>query len=742
MNFNWIGKTDTPRLSWGDNGEGQSEAHSEALNNIKTERRGILLRGMYNIDRTIKRATASVCGLGLYRFFVNGTECNVGAMAPLETDYRKRVIYDEIDVTALIRKGDNVFGLELGNGRYSTRKKYWGWRAKWYGDPMAAVEIKLEYTDGETEVFKTDETWKTSYSAVTDNCFYDGEHYDARLEQPGWNTADFDDTAWSNAISVQPPCNNVEKNEYFRIQKIRELTPERFIEALFGYWICKFSENIPGRIKIRVKGERGAKLIIRYAENYGTELDTRSNRFSDNVDVYILKGEGIEEYEPHFTFRGFSACIISCADREAEVIDVVAYEIRSKLTTVGNFECDNEDINRLHDVILRTQYAALMSYPFDCPQRDERLGWLGDAHIVDLVCLYNIDMRKYYKKWFEDIHLGIETTTGLVPHIAPRVEFEHAVDWSAGYAIILWDYYLFYGDVEILERYYDDIENYYKALIKDGKILPVSKYGDWMSLEEGWMKGGPRSCTTLYTYYVLKLLVEMSSVTGRDEKKARYSEELKEYKEIILKEFFNERECLFDDGSQFAQGFAIKLDLIPSERKLEACEKLADNIKKNNYHLKTGILGSKYVMEVLSQNGYEDIAMKLILQPDYPGWLKLIEGKTTLSEKWDGSMSQNHCMFGSVDAIFYKMLGGINIGKDITIKPYFAKQVNHVKCSLDTIKGKVSVEWERNGFEIKLIVNCPHNTRLNLGVEDMLLDSGEHNFKISEDNSFDTLKMS
>ena len=730
MNFNWVGKTDTPRLCWGYNGEGEKEAHAKALKNIKTERRGILLRGIYSIDKPVKKATASVCGLGLYRFFVNGTECNTGVMAPLETDYRKRVLYDEVDVTDLICEGKNIFGIELGNGRYSTRKKYWGWRAKWYGDPMAGLEVKIEYSDGKTEVFKTDETWKTSYSAVTDNCFYDGEHYDARLEQIGWNTVDFDDTSWSNAVKVQPPCDNIEKNEYFKIQKIRELKPELFSEPLFGYWVCKFSENIPGRIKIRVKGEKGAKVIIRYAESFGIELDTRSNHFADNVDIYILKGEGIEEYEPHFTFRGFSACIISCADREAEIIDAVAYEVRSDLTSVGSFECDNEDINRLHDVILRSQRAALMSYPFDCPQRDERLGWLGDAHIADLVCLYNMDMRKYYRKWFEDIHLGIDTQTGLVPHIAPRVEFEHAVDWSAGYAIILWDYCLFYGDTEILNKYYSDIENYYKALVKDGKILPVSRYGDWMSLEEGWTRGDPRSCTTLYAYYVLKLLVEISAATGREENRVKYSEEMEEYKEIIVKEFFNEQECLFDDGSQFSQSFAIKLGLIPDSRKSKACTKLAENIKNNNYHLKTGILGSKYVMEVLSQNGYEDIAMKLILQPDYPGWLNLIEGKTTVSEKWDGSMSQNHCMFGSVDAVFYTMLGGINVGKDIIIKPYFAEQVNHVKCSLETVKGKVAVEWERINSKIKLMVTCPQDTKLNLGVTDMLLDSGEHIFEI------------
>ncbi len=711
MAFIWIGKTDTPRLFWGYNGENADELHAKALKNVQTEKKGILLRGSYKVNARVKKAVVRVCGLGMFRFYVNGKECDIGTMAPLETDFRKRVIYEEIDVTDLLTVGENIFGIELGNGRYSTRKKYWGWRAKWYGDPMAFMEMQIDFDNGESDVFTTNSEWKSSYSAVTDNCIYDGEHYDARLEQNGWNKTGFDDSLWDNAVCVETSCDNFEKNEYFKIQCVRELQPELFAEPLFGYWVCKFSENIPGRARIRVKGKRGAKVIIRYAERFDIELDPRSNHFADNVDIYTLKGEGIEEYEPHFTHHCFSACIVSCPDRDAELVSVTACEVRACMNHVGKFWCDNDDVNRLHDVILRSQHAALMSYPFDCPQRDERLGWLGDAHITDLVCMYNMDMRKYYCKWFEDIHLGINSENGLVPHISPRVDFEHAVDWSAGYLIILWDYYLFYRDSDIINKYYDDAEKYYDTLTKDGKILPVSKYGDWMSVEEGWTRGDPRCCTTLYAYYVLKLLTLMSEATGRTDKQERYSRELREYKEYIIERFFNKDTCLFDDGSQFAQSFAIKLDLIPQDMKEKACEKLVNNIAEHDYHLTTGILGSKYIMEVLSQNGYRDIAMKLILQPDYPGWMDLIKGKTTISEKWDGSMSQNHCAFGSVDAVFYTMLGGINIGEDITVNPYFAKQINHVKCSLKTIKGMVAVEWKRADNKIELSIDCPMNVK-------------------------------
>ena len=251
-----------------------------------------------------------------------------------------------------------------------------------------------------------------------------------------------------------------------------------------------------------------------------------------------------------------------------------------------------------------------------------------------------------------------------------------------------------------------------------------------MSVEQGWKRGDPRCCTTLYTYYVLKILVQMSEVTGRKKKASEYFAELDEYKDNILKEFYNEKTGLFDDGSQFAQSFAIKLDIIPDDRKAEACDKLVENIVNHHYHLSTGMLGSKYVMEVLSQNGFEDVAMKLLLQPSYPGWMDLIKGKTTISEKWDGSMSQNHCMFGSVDAVLYFMLGGISIGENIIVKPYFAKQVNHVKCSVGTVRGMVAVEWERSDSTIKLSIECPKDTKLVLGDNSTMLNEGKHTITI------------
>ena len=709
MEFNWIGRTDAPRLSWGYNGEGAEEAHKAAIARDDIKNEAVLLRGKFFAEKGIAHASASICGLGFYRFWINGKRISDAAMAPLETNYRKRVLYDEYTVTDAMRKGENIFVIELGCGRYSTPVKYWGWRARWHGDPLAALFAEITYEDGEKTVFKTGSGWKTALSPIGRNCFYDGEYYDAREEKPGFFESSFDDNSLPGALEVSPPSENIEKNEFYHIKKHRKIECASKKEAVNGVYVCDFGENIAGWVKIYVRGKRGTKITIRYAEQLADTVDTRSMRYAKNTDTYIMKGEGIEEYEPSYTLHGFSCAEITIEDCRAELIDAEAYEVYADCAQSGGFWCDNEKINRLHDVILRTQRAALQSYPIDCPQRDERLGWLADAHVTDLTCMYNYNMHNFYRKWFEDIHLDCHSESGAVTQIAPRVDFEHAVDWSSGFAIILWDCYLFYKDKELLKRYVGDIKRYVQYLGKNGPILDMSRYGDWMSTVPGWKRGEPRCCTTLYYCYNISLLIKMLD---------ELEEESEEYKKLwdsvvcaVNKEFYNEENKLFGDGTQFSQSLAIKLGIIPPKDKKAAGEMLCRDIINNNYRLTCGILGTKYVMEVLSECDRE-LAMKVLMQESYPGWFDLISGKTTLAESWDGSGSQNHCMFGSVDAIFYSMLAGINIDKDITIKPYFAENINHVKCHTETAGGRISVSWIRDDDGIELFAEAEEEVLL------------------------------
>ncbi|MBR6794260.1 MAG: family 78 glycoside hydrolase catalytic domain [Clostridia bacterium] len=723
----WIGRTDTPRLEWGYNGEGYQKLHDDALKRITPEKRSILFRKELTVNGTLQSAVLSVCGLGFYHLRINGKKVGDYVLTPLETAYRKRVLYDEYDVTDMLIGGVNAVGVELGNGRYSSPKKYWGWRAAWYGDPCLALRLTLVYTDGRRETLETDRDWKCAYGPILKNCYYDGETYDANREQEGWSTAGFDDSGWQNALTVAAPCTSLQKNTYFHLKKHRTLKPSKVLKKLNGRTIYVFSENISGWVRIRVAGQKGEQLRIRYAEKSDAVkgyLDTYSNRNAENTDVYILKGAASEEYEPKFTLRGFSAVEITVEDCMADILEVEAYQVYADVEQDGYFTCDNEDINRLHDVILRTQKAALMSFPMDCPQRDERLGWLGDASVTAATCLYNFDMRRFYTKFLEDIRGCAHSETGAVSFLAPWHTCNHAVDFGTGYLVILWEHYLFYRDKELLAQHCDSVVKYVDHLGTLGPILDKTKYGDWMSRDKGWVRGDPPCSSSLCYYYALLLTVKILGALGREDQKQHYISVAEQEKAAILDRFYDAEGKSFGNNSQFSLSFALRLGLIPDQDKRAVLERLLADIKAHDYHLTTGIFGTKHMMEVLKDNGAYETAMRLILQDTFPSWLDLIRGKTTLSERWDGGGSQNHCMFGSIDSIFYSMTADIRIDEKIEILPAPCDRVRTVKAKVSLRGGQISVDRTPD----KLIVDID-------GVSDVFfkgtpLNSGHYEFNI------------
>lgn len=714
-----------PRLPFGENGEGWGEIAEANLRKVDPEKSSVIFRKEYVIEQSPAEAVVKICGLGFYHLYIDGKKVGNFPLSPLETAYRKLALYDEFDVTSQLCAGRHTVAVELGNARFSTPKKYWGWRAAYYGDPCLAFEMSLTYPDGRGETFVCGEDWKCSLGATTHNCYYDGERYDARLEQTGWKENGFDDSSWQNAICIDSPTRRLEKNEYFHITKRAELDPVQVKKRVNGKTIHVFGENISGWVRIKVRGERGEVVRVRYAESMRDGyLDPVSNADAENVDEYILSGEGIEVYEPSFSFCGFSVVEVMIENCMAELLEVKAFHIYADIESSGHFECDNDDLNRLHDVILRTQKSALQSFPMDSPQRSERLGWMGDAHITDLVCLYNFDMRAYYRKFLEDIALCAHSETGAMPHIAPWHDQFHSIDWSAGFSVILWDHYLFYRDRAILERYAPTLMRYIEFLKSQGPILPKTRYGDWMSMAEGWTRGDPESCSTLYYLYNLKITKNVLDALGRDS--SEIAELIEDEKRIILDTFYDTENVVFDGNSQFSLSFALKLGIIPEKDVPTAVEKLVRDVEAHGFHLTTGILGTKYIMEALRDAGRCDVAMKLLLQDTYPSWLDMTRGKTSLPEQWDGGKSQNHCMFGSVDAILYSMLAGIQVGEKIEIKPYFAEEVNRVCASTRLKNGKISVKWTRSDGKIQLLINVEGNVEVKYG--DSKLTVGEYEF--------------
>ena len=731
--FVWIGKTDTPRFLWGYDGDNYTERMKQTIwDTIEPQHSSVYFRKEKELFGGIKKATARICGLGLYAFYINGVRVGKNVLTPLETNYRKRVLYDVYDITEMLCGGKNVFAAEVGNGRYSTPKKYWDWRAGWYGDPLLTVRISLEFDDGRKEYLSTDTDWKTSSGARIENCFYDGETYDESAEQVGWNAVGFDDSSWQNALIVSEPGGKTEENSYFSITRSRILSQPKSMREQNGAVLYDFGENVAGWVKLRFFAEEGDTVTIRYAERITDgKLDASSNEHALCTDVYKVNKTGMKEYEPCFTLRGYSAVEISSEKGSAAVEKIEGYAVHADLPQTGEFCCDNAELNRLHAVILRTQSSALMSYPIDCPQRDERLGWLGDAHVTDRVCLYNFDMREYYKKWLEDIRLEAHSGEGYIPFIAPWHTTGHAADWSGGYAILLWDYYLFYRDTELLKKHLPTLARYADYLERQGFVLPRSRYGDWMSTLPDWKRGDPECCTTLFMYQDLVLLTKIATVLGLQNEYKHYFDLTESVKNAVSAKFFSAKEKRFDDNSQFSVAFALKLGLIPEPFEKEMGEVLLSDIRARDYHLTTGILGTKIVCELLGDIS-PDTAMRILLQDTYPSFLDLIRNKTTLSETWAGGRSQNHCMFGSADELFYTMLCGIKRTEDaFAVSPYFAEELSHVKGKVRFPEGSIEVEW--NGQErITVSIRVEGNiaVRYHDGCNERTLTDGEYRFTV------------
>ena len=732
MEFIWIGKTNRARFDWGPDGNNSESAVDRS---VEPEHNSLLFRKEYEFGDRIKKAQARVCGLGLYAFYINGRRVGENVLTPLETNFRKRVLYDVYDIAALLQNGKNVLAVEVGNGRYSTPKKYWDWRAAWYGDPLLTVSVTVEYDDGRIENVSTDTDWKTADGARTDNCFYDGEVYDESHACCGWNRVGFDDSMWQNALNVPEPGGVCEENRYFSIRRCRTLLPKSVVKTDEGAFLYDFGENVAGWAKLRFYGEKGDVITIRYAERITDgRLDASSNEKALCTDVYKIQESGVKEYEPCFTLRGYSAIEVSSEKGSVAVEHIEGYAVHASLPTKGSFICSNEDLNRLHEVILRTQNSALMSYPIDCPQRDERLGWLGDAHVTDRVCLYNLDMRRYYEKWLADIRADCHSKEGYVPFIAPWHTSGHAADWSAAYGVILWDYYLFYRDRDILKQHVPALARYVLYLEKQGPILPRSRYGDWMSTLPDWKRGDPACCTTLFYYQNIVILQKIVTVLGVKQDYARFFALEKSVKEAIQKAFFDPKAVRFDDNSQFSVAFALRLGLIPEPYRDKMEKVLLNDLQAHDYHLTTGILGTKVVCEMLAEISPET-AMRVMLNETYPGFLDLIRGKTTLSETWAGGRSQNHCMFGSVDELFYSMLCGIKIGENgVMLQPYFAKELTFVKGGLCLPDGEISIEWKRDKKDVYIEIETAGKTVVPYhdGQNDVTLSAGKHSFVFRE----------
>ncbi len=708
-----------------------------------------LFRKEFTTDKDIARARVYISGLGYYELCINGDKVGDYVLDPGWTDYKKRVLYSTYDIIKYLKRDKNAIGIMLGNGRYI---KEYG-----YALPKVILQMNIEFIDGTNKIIVTDDTWKTAKSPIVSNDIYNGEAYDARLEKIGWDKPNYDDSDWNKArIAEAPGGKLVSQASFPPIKVIKIVQSLKITNPKPDVYIYDFGQNFTGWVRLCVSGPKGTKVNIRYAELLDEEgmINTVPNQKAKATDTYILKGEGKEIYEPRFTYHGFRYVEVTGFPDTPILENIEGRVVHSAVEPVGGFISSNPLINHIHKNILWGQLSNLMSIPTDCPQRNERMGWMGDAQLTAEEAIYNFDMSGFYTKWINDIREA-QKEDGSVPDVVPPYLTLYPADpaWGTACVIIPWYLYQYYGDKRILEENYSLIKKWVEFLNTktEDYIVSYFKYGDWCPPVHVKPVDTPGELTsTWYYYHDTLILSKIADVLGKSTDTEKYSKSADRIKEAFNKRFLkNDR---YASGSQTSNILPLFLDMVPEDKREAVLKSLVDDIRiSHSDHFNTGIVGTGYILDVLTKYGRADLAYKLITRTTYPGFGYMIrEGATTVWERWEyltggGMNSHNHIMFGTVDTWFYKVLAGINVDSTesgfqrIIIKPYVVGDLKYISASIKTVRGIIFSSWEKNSNSLVLNVTLPVNSQAKVSVPRMGLDNvivKESEKIIWEDGSF------
>lgn len=703
-----------------------------------------LFRRSFHLDKDVKRGRAYICGLGYYEFHLNGEKIGTPVLVPNWTNYddrniqgllypfedrtSKRVHYLTYDITGYLKRGGNSIGIMLGNGWYNQRERTVEGNM-WFGSPKLLFHMDIELEDGSHVVIKSDEAWKYSEGPIRFNNLFIGEIYDARLEQKGWDTAEFDDSCWRQARKAAKPSGKLQAQTSPPDKVIRTIKPQKMISPEPGMFIYDMGENFSGWIRLKVHGARGTKVILRFAEEIGADnrLDFTSAGGAGQIqsDIYYLKGIGEEVYQPRFTWHGFryvEITGISLHDLES----VEGAVVHAAVERTGFFQCSNPLFNKIYEIYIRTQLSNLHGgVPSDCPHR-ERLGYTGDGHITAEAAILTFDMAQFYAKWIQDIFDAQNKSTGFVPHTAPFNGGGGGPAWGCACIILPWLLYLYYGDTKILEEHYPEMKLWmaYLGAKTDGdRIIVKEEDGSWC-LGDWCVPGSaeairlpPEFVNTFFYAYVSKIMSRIAAVLNLYADSMLYSELLKSIGSDFHKKFWNEKDGCYSIGCQGADALPLFLEMVPKDKEDAVLGHLVKNILQDNKgHLDTGIFGTPLLLYVLADYGCHDTAFLIMDQKTFPSYGYMIEkGATTLWENWDGRESHNHPMFGSVIAWFVKKLAGISADPEspgfanIIIRPWPTDGLSSAAYITETIRGTVRVQWEKNADRFSMDLEIPAN---------------------------------
>ncbi|MCX8180013.1 MAG: glycoside hydrolase family 78 protein [Thermofilaceae archaeon] len=677
---------------------------------------GRLLRKEFEVPAPVKKALVHVTGLGYYELRINGRKVGDRVLDPLWTEYNKRVLYATYDVTEYIRQGRNAAGLILGRGRYV--------KAYGYDEVLKAIlQMKIELVNGQVIELVTDESWKASEGPVLEDDIYNGEVYDARREQDGWDQPAFDDSSWANVDVVDHKATLVPSGAIPPIKKVCRIPAKRILNPSPGVYVFDFGQNIAGWVRIRAIGPRGTRIQLRYSELIDEKgnIDVRNLRGAKATDVYVMRGGGVEFYEPRFTYHGFRFVEVTGFPGVPTLDSIEAVVVHSDVEPTGSFASSNELLNEIHKLVVWSIKSNLMGVPTDCPQRDERMGWGGDAQLTAEVAMLNFWMPGFYEKWLDD-WADAQLGDGSVPDVVPPYWKLYPADpaWGEAYVLIprlLYEYYL---DRSALSKHYERIKKWVEYILgrTDGYILSFSKYGDWCPPRRIKALETPGELISTWVLYNdLVTLSEAAVVLDKVEEASWFKELAYKVREAFNKEFLRDNKYYVSSSSQTCNVLPLASDIVPQEAVKEVFSTLVRDVEiEKDGHLDTGIIGTRYLLTVLSEYGRPDLAYIVATQASYPSWGYMVrEGATTLWERWEllrGSAmnSHNHHMFGSIDTYFYKCLAGIKRlkpgFKEFAVKPD-PIELERVAASIRPLTGVISAEIIRKSGKVIVKASVP-----------------------------------
>jgi alpha-L-rhamnosidase len=717
-------------------------------------------RKTFQVQKKIKSARVYLAVGGLYELYLNGEKIGTQVLDPMFTRYDRRLLYVTHDVTKSIQNGENIIGVLLGNGWFNYQSLFRFNQSPWRARPKFCMDLRITYEDGSLEVVKTGPDWKTALSPIIFNSIYTGEHYDARLEKMGWNIPGYDDSTWKKIFLVGAPTQNIEAQALHPIRITEEVPAKTMVKQDANTWLFDFGKNFSGVSRIKVSGFSGTIIRLKHAER----LDSTGRADQSNVDIFnqsmggldpfqtdifILSGNGEETFMPRFNYKGFQYVEVT-ADKPINLTkeSLTGYFMHSDVPMAGEIQSSNPTLNKLWKAANASYLSNLFGYLTDCPTR-EKNGWTNDAHVSIETGLFNLDCITIFEKWLVDFKYE-QQANGVLPAIVPTTDgygynWGNGVDLTSSIAIIPWEIYLYYGDSRLLESCYGTIKRYVDH-IDDISPSGLTDWGlgDWTPIKS---KAPVEFTSSTYFFIDAVILAKAAKLLDKQSDFEKYTILSEKIKNAINKKYLNREAGIYGSGLQTELSMALVWGLVPGELTEKVAGNLSKRVMADNSHIDVGELGTRTILNALSENGYSDLAYKAALQETYPAWgWWIANGATTLYEYWilGDKKSMNHHMFGEISAWFYNCLGGIypdedNPGfKNVILKPNFVEGLDQFSSKHTGPYGTIISSWKKSGRKILYDVTIPPNSiaKLYLNSKEVL----ENGKDLSANNQIKTEK--